>query len=489
MTSDQTEAGARLESQKTPDPKTPIGTKLAYGFGAAAFGIKENGFSYFLLIFYSQVVGLDARLVGLAAMIALVVDAISDPIVGYVSDNFRSKWGRRHPFMYAAALPVSISYYFLWNPPANWEGQNLFLYLLALAIIIRTFITLYETPSSALGAELTDNYDERSSLLSFRFFFAWVGGNFMSVLNFFVLFPAFATAVITNGQFNREAYQIYGLISAILIFAAIMVSSLGTHSHIPHLRPAPPKRQMTLPKIFKEIFQTLSEPSFMALFCSALFGAVASGLTASLAFYFTTYFWGFSSQQTGFVVLGVFISAILGSILAPIITRKLGKKRGALLIGAMAFIGSPLPIVLRLTGIMPPNDDPATFWIYFFANMVDTSLIICFQILVSSMIADLVEQTEVRTNRRSEGVLFSAATFIRKSVQGIGLMAASGVLYLAQIEAGSAPEDVSSASVYRLGLFYVPIVLSIWLAMMSCIAFYKLDRSSHEENLRALKER
>ncbi|HBM05927.1 MAG TPA: sugar transporter, partial [Erythrobacter sp.] len=91
--------------------------KLAHGSGAAAFGIKNGGFDYFLLLFYGTVIGLEPGLVGLAILIALVVDAISDPLVGYWSDNFRSRWGRRHPFMYAAALPVALSYFLLWNPP------------------------------------------------------------------------------------------------------------------------------------------------------------------------------------------------------------------------------------------------------------------------------------------------------------------------------------------------------------------------------------
>ncbi len=80
-------------------------TRLAFGFGGVAFGVKETGLKYFLLLFYSQVIGLDPRLVSLAILIALIADAFSDPIVGYWSDNFRSRWGRRHPFMYAAALP------------------------------------------------------------------------------------------------------------------------------------------------------------------------------------------------------------------------------------------------------------------------------------------------------------------------------------------------------------------------------------------------
>ncbi len=90
--------------------------KIAYGFGSVAFGIKGNGFDYFILLFYSQVMGVDAYLVSLALLIALLADAFSDPLIGYFSDNTHHKWGRRHPFMYAAAIPVAVSYFFIWNP-------------------------------------------------------------------------------------------------------------------------------------------------------------------------------------------------------------------------------------------------------------------------------------------------------------------------------------------------------------------------------------
>jgi GPH family glycoside/pentoside/hexuronide:cation symporter len=99
--------------------QTSLWTRLAYGVGMGAIGVKDNGFSYFLLLFYSQVIGLDARLVGLALTVALVVDAFADPLVGYWSDNFRSRFGRRHPFMYAAAAPLGVLYFMLWNPPSG----------------------------------------------------------------------------------------------------------------------------------------------------------------------------------------------------------------------------------------------------------------------------------------------------------------------------------------------------------------------------------
>ncbi len=461
-------------------------TKLAYGFGSVAYGVKDNGFNYFLLLFYSQVVGLDARMVGLAITVALVLDAISDPVVGYWSDNFRSRWGRRHPFMYAAAIPVAAAYFMLWNPPEGWSNAALFGYLLALAVLIRTFITFYETPSSALAPELTTDYDQRSSILSYRYYFGWTGGNAMSVLMFMGLFPLFATAAIPNGQFNPEAYRVYGLVASAVIFLAIMVSALGTHSYISSLPQPPPARRVSLQDIFREIFETLANRSFAALFLAALFGAVATGLSAALAFYFSTYFWGFTPVQVGWTTIAVFGSAIIGSAMAPVVTRTIGKKRGAMLIGMVAFLGAPLPIMLRLLGVLPPNGDPFVFWFVLMAGMIDVGLIICFQILSSSMLADLVEQAQLRTGRRSEGIFFAAATFIRKSVQGLGVITAGFVLTAAKFPAGASPADVPPDALWRLGAFYVPSILAFWMSMMAVMATYRLTREEHEDNLRRI---
>lgn len=474
--------------QATEAPPIGLLTKIAYGFGAVAYGVKDNGFNYFLLIFYSQVIGVNPGLVSTAILVALVADAISDPIVGYWSDNARSRWGRRHPFMYAAAIPVSLSFYYLWNPPQGWSERALFWYILLLAVVIRTFITFYETPSSALAPEFTDDYDERSSILSFRYYFGWTGGNTMTVLMFFFLFPAFVTDTIADGQFNRDAYPVYGLIASLLIFAAIVISSLGTHHRIPYLRDPPPKRQLTLLGIFREIFETLVERSFIALFMAALFGAIATGLAAGLSFYFLTYMWGFDSIQRGWITFGTFISALIGFGIAPIVTRTIGKKKGAIIIGLVAFLGAPLPITLRLLGWLPENGTAALFWIVFVTGVIDVGLIICYQILWSSMVADLVEQAELRTKRRSEGIFYAASTFIRKSVQGLGLKVAALVLIMSQFPRGADPSQVSEDAVWWLGALYVPTIITIWMLMIGCISFYKVDRKTHEENVRQLEQ-
>ena len=472
--------GENMSSTKS----VSLGNKIAYGFGSVAFGVKNNGFDYFFLIFYSQVMGVSAYLVSLALLIALVFDALSDPLIGYLSDNTRSRWGRRHPYMYAAAMPVALGYYFVWNPPASLSGDELFPYIVGIAIFVRTLITLYEIPSSALVAEITDDYDERTNMLSFRYFFGWSGGTLMAT--FATMFLLVPTAEISNGMFNVEGHGQVGFVAAWVIFLAIMASALGTHRLIPNLKSPPPKRNLSLKRIYQEIFETLATRSFLALFLAALFGAVGSGVAATLSYYIYTFLWEFSTQQIGFISISVVISAMLGFMLSPFISKRLGKKKGAILIGFLAFTVNPAPIVLRMMGFMPENGDPMLFPIVLAIIVVDVALIITYQTLSSSMIADLVEEAEVKTQRRSEGVFFASVTFVRKVTQGLGAAFAGVILTVSQFPVGATPGDIPDSVMTDFVWIYVPTVFTVWMLMIACISMYSVDRSKHEANLEAL---
>ena len=464
--------------------KVSLGSKLAYGFGSIAFGVKNNGFDYFLLFFYSQVLGVSASLVSAALAIALVFDAISDPLIGYFSDNTRTRWGRRHPYMYGAAVPVTLCYFFLWNPPAGLSGDELFPFLVAIAILVRTLITVYEIPSSALAAEITNDYDERTSLLSYRYFFGWSGGTLMATVATLVLLVP--TAEVSDGMFNIAGYHQMGFVAAAFIFVAIMTSALGTHGLIPHLQAPPPKRVLSIGTIYKEIFDTLATRSFAALFSSAMFGAVATGVVASLAYLFYTFMWSFSAQQIGLISASVVISAVLALFISPLISKTLGKKRGAIAVGVLAFTVNPAPVVLRLLDLMPANGDPILFPLYLGIIVIDVALIIVYQTLGSSMIADLVEDAEVRTNKRSEGVFFASVTFIRKTTQGIGVVAAGLLISFSGFPEGATPDQVPMSVVHDLATLYVPVVVLLWSLMILCVCMYQVDRAKHEENLQTL---
>jgi Na+/melibiose symporter-like transporter len=389
--------------------------------------------------------------------------------------------------MYAAAIPAAVAYYFVWNPPAGLEGDALFPYIVTIAILVRTLITVYEIPSSSLVAEMSDDYDERTSMLSYRYFFGWTGGTLMGAFaTIFILVP---TATLQNGMFNVEGHGQVGAIAAISIFLAIMISALGTHKMIPDLKPPPPARKLSLMLIYREVFETLASRSFLALFLAALFGAVASGVSTTLSFYFSTFFWGFSTEQIGLISLSVVISALMAFFISPVISRRLGKKRGAITIGLMAFTVAPAPILLRLLGLMPENSDPMLFPLVLSIIVVDVALIIAYQTLSSSMIADLVEEAEIKTQRRSEGVFFASVTFVRKVTQGIGAAVAGVLLTVSQFPAGATPDQVPEAVLTTFGWLYVPVIFGLWMIMIACLSLYSVDRHRHEANLETLAKR
>jgi Na+/melibiose symporter-like transporter len=459
-------------------------TTVLYGVGAVAFGVKDNGFAFFLLLYYNQVLGLPEAWVGFGIMLALILDGVFDPLVGYVSDHLHSAWGRRHPFMYAAALPVAASYWLLWNPPAGLSPERLFVYFVVVSVLVRVFIAVYEIPSASLVPELTDQYDLRTSILSYRFFFGWWGGLTMAVLAYAVFLQP--DAEHTVGVLNPVGYQRYGVVASMIMFAAILVSAVGTHAYIPYLQRPPERRHMGLGGAFRELIETLTNRSFLALFAAGVFGSMAAGLNAALGIYFNTYFWEFTSSQISVFVIAMFAAAILAGVTAPPLSRALGKKRAAIGVSLSALVLGPLPIVLRLMGLLPPNGDPRLLWVLLVFNLAIVTLIIMSGILTASMVADIVEDSQVTTGRRSEGVFVAANSFVQKATSGVGIFGSSLMLGWIGFPRGAKPGEVDPEVVRMLGLVYTPVVVGLYLIALAFLSTYRISRATHEENLRRI---
>jgi len=454
-------------------------TKFFYGFGSVSFGVEDNGFSYMLLLFYNQVVGLAAPLVGLALMVALVVDAFVDPLIGQVSDNLRTRLGRRHPFMYAAALPLSVTYLAIWNPP-HWTGEALFAYLVVAAVVIRIFISFYEVPSSALSAELSGDYDERTTLLAYRYFFGWVGGLTMNLLAFGVLLAPDATHKL--GQLNPAGYSKYGLIASAVMFAAILISALGTQRRAAGLN-IPPRRRLPVRQAVQEMAVSLSNRSFLFLLISGVFSAMAAGLVASLNNYFNTFFWNFTARQISIFTLGVYISAVAALTASPHLSRRFGKRGTAMWLTGLSVAVGVGPLILRLLGWFPPNHSTVLVVVIFCTSVVSVAFGITASTMLSAMIADVVEASEIETKRRSEGLFFAASSFIGKAVSGFGILSASMVVSLVHLQAASDPDKVPASVVRHLGEVYCPTIIGLQACAIALLLGYKINRRSHEETL------
>lgn len=463
---------------------TSTRTKLFYGFGSVAYGVKDNGFSTILLPFYNLVLHLPPQMVGLALAIAMVFDAFLDPIVGHLSDNLRTRWGRRHPLMYAAALPVAVSYLLLWNPP-DWSPDALFFYLIVVALITRTFITFYEIPSSALVPELTQDYDERTSFLAYRVFFGWYGGLTMVTLAYLVFLKPDATHKV--GQLNPVGYSEYGLAAAVIMFCAIVISAAGTHRFIPYFR-KPEARAMTLGTYAREMIATLKNRAFLILLLAVLFLQLATGLVFALTFYINTYFWKLTSQQIGFLTFAAFIAVLLAFFIAPTLSKRLGKKVASISMFTTGGVISTMPLLLGLLGAFVPVGSPLLVPALFGFTAIGAALTIGSSVMIGSMIADVVEDSELKTGRRSEGLFFAGNAFLQKAVSGLGVLASGVLLWAVGFPKDAAPATIDPDVVTRFAITYLVAVTALYTIGFRIISRFPLTRESHEANLQRLAE-
>lgn len=450
-----------------------------YGIGSAAYGVKDNGFSYFLLFYYNQVLDLPGAYAGLAILIAMFFDAVSDPVVGLWSDNTRSRWGRRHPFMYASAFPVAFVYFFLWNPPELSEF-GLFVYLTVAAVLVRFFITLYEIPSSAIVAELTDDYDERTRMLGYRYMMGWYGGLFMAVLNWGVFMVLFGAA-------SETTYRVYGSIGAVIMLVTILGSSAGLHRYIPYLQSPPQRASYRFRELFRDVRETLSNRNFAALFFAGLFAFIGAGVATNFDTYVITHFWEFDPAQWRWVIASLFISALLPLYFAPRITARWDKKRSAMGIYAFQIVFSAAPVLLRLAGWFPENGHPLLFPIIWIHAVVNVAVIVLFGVVQSSMLADIVEHSQMSTGRREEGLFFASRSFAQKATSGIGAFIAGIALDLIAFPVGAAPGTVDPETIWQLGFIYGPVLMGFYLLALISIGFYRITRRGHNERVNVLR--
>ncbi len=479
-TSQRGDTGGDALSGVAP-PKASLRTKLFYGSGATPFGIKDTGFNYFILIYYNQVLGLDPFLAGLALAIAVAIDAVSDVAVGFLSDNWISRMGRRHPFMYAAAIPVAVSFYYLWNPPASViEGESaLFGYLIVMAILVRSCLTFFEVPNAAMGPELTKHYDDRTGLMAFRYVFGWLGGLSMAVLTFMVLLPSDPL-----GQLGPAGYQLLGMVGSGGMLVMMIFSSLGTHRHIPSFHVPQARQRFRLATVTEAISSMFRNRSFFAVFISALFYGAAGGLSMAMSVYVGTFFWKLSSVEIGYIPMLGLIAVPLSFAIAPRLAARFGKKEAAMRSFMFAICFLPVAFSAQLIGFFPERDSGFYLPLIMGHYMIETTAIITMQMVFASMNADVVEDRSAEmSGRRDEGLIFAARNFAKKSVSGLGVLLAGAILWIAGFPEQAVPGEVAEASVNTLILTYLPAILGLYLASWFALRGYDIDRVKHLANL------
>jgi len=467
-----------------------LSEKLNYGVGQVAEGLKNTAFSVLLLFYYNQVLEVSGTLCGLALGIALLFDAITDPLAGSLSDNWRSKMGRRHPFMYASAIPLGICFYLLFSPPALGEIA-LFAWLTVFAILTRGAMTLYHVPHIALGAELTENFEQRTVIVSFRLAFGTLGSIAAVALAFLVFFAP--SEAFPNGQLNQAAYSPFALLLSMIMVVTILLSAWGTRAQIPFL-PAPPAIVLPLSvgRVFGEVRLALDNRSFRWLFIGVIIIYLMVGTDAALTLYINTYFWELKPLQIFMASIATPVGIILGSLFTRAIHARWSKKHGIIYGTAGWSILQIAPIVLRLLDTFPANHSSTLLWTLVGLKLLQGLVVVQTLASFGSMIADIADQHELATGRRQEGIFFGASSFSGKSASGLGTLAAGVALDVINWPKGSritSAADIPADTLFELGMLFGPIVSGFAVIAVWCMAHYDLDRQQHAEILKQLAHR
>ena len=462
--------------------RLPLRIKLGNGIGSIAYGVKDNGFSTLLLLFYSQVLGLEARMVGLVLLVALLLDAMVDPLVGYWSDKTHSRWGKRHPWMYAAILPMAAAWLMLWHPP-HTTSSWLYGYLLLFAFLMRAAVSCYEIPSLSVVPGLTSDYDERTSITRWRYVFAWAGGLVMLILAFMVFLVPSARYPV--GQLNVDGYGYFGWTGAALMVVAALIAALSTHRRIARLDSSPAVH-LPLGQTLRKMGRTLANRAFLILLGTVLFSYINVGMTFSTATYILTYYW--EMPQTGFLAYAAALFAgVLGAfMLVGFLQRRIEKRTGAVACGLVSLVLAAMPYLLRFAGLFPENGHPALIPTLFTLVAISNGLATAAGIMVTSMAADIIEASQEKTGERTEGLFFSAYFFTQKCATGIGIFLAGSIVTASGFPAKARPGEVSAVVLDQFALYYVIVLVVISLLGTATISRFPITRAEHEARITKL---
>jgi GPH family glycoside/pentoside/hexuronide:cation symporter len=445
----------------------PLRVRLSYGIGGAVYAVKEAAYTVFILLFYTQVLGLSGAVTGTVVALSLVWDAVSDPLVGMWSDRLRSRYGRRHPFMVYSTLPLALGFIGLFSPPSAVIGSSLWLacWLLFWSLWVRTFTTLFSIPHLALSAEISADYHERSRVLALR-----MGSMFLCA----VLLPAVALLLIfaqqdgVDGRFDRHRYPLYGLLSCALVLALSTLTVWGTRRHVsqPDIPDRPVAARPVSPRLLLlDFVRTLRNRTFRRIIGYEIAIGMAWGCLGTLNMFAWIYVWEFSAIEISIILSVPSLLAVVLVILAQeALGRRLDKHRLLQLALAGLLLDALWLYPLWVMDLLPPNDSAVVFacnlllmllWMFFFLLRSVNS---------TSIVADLTDEHELDHGLRQEGGFFAVVAFAWKLASVFGPLFGGYALQVIGLEEGMLPGTVPRQTleqlVYAMGIGILPALLA-----------------------------
>ena len=456
-------------------PLSPLAMSL-YSAGDIVDGVVSNAIAAFAFFYMNVALGLSGAIAGGLLAISIVVDSVADPLIGYLSDNTHSRWGRRHPFMLASALPTALGLGLFFSIPAQLSGPALFGYVLAVLLTVRIAMSGFTLPYGALGAELSNNYRERSTIVAYRTALNNAGYCVVIVLGYW-------TYLRGPNVYDRANYAPFGWICGGVALAGALISTLATQHMRARLQQIRKGAAASLRRFAFELVDVFRNRSFLVLFVCILLFWAAQGVIFVLALHTSKYFWKLPAEVIGSLPFVTLAGGIAGIPIGGLILQRVEKRQVSIWGLVVMCVLQAMAAPLRIWGLLPEAGLPLWLILGVFTG-VGGAAGTCVAIAFISMMADAADEHELLFGSRREGLYFAGLTFSSKAAIGIGSAIAGVSLDLigfphdaSKLQAGQLAPDVAR----NLGLISGPIAGLIALISAIVLIGYRLDATRHAE--------
>lgn len=476
--------------------RVPLREKLSLGVGALAAFFGFVGISILAYPVYNMMLGVSATAVGFALMIPRLWDAITDPVVGRWSDNCRSRWGRRRPFVVVGAVTMGLIFVAIWYVPAGWSNSAKLAYFIATQIAFFTAYTIFAVPFTALSYEMTPDYDERTRVMAFLAFFHKVGellGGWMipvAVTLGIALTVGLGGTATGDDQLNMAGVRAM----AWIVGVGVMIVCGALPGLLVRERLVTVAAEQSKVSIISGIRGALRSLPFVILVAVIVLNTLSGVLASGIDQYLLVYFMHDGNAAVGLTQKGVLTTgyAVAGFAFIPIITwlaGRFGKKAALYVVYAMMLVGAvgkwfifvPGREMVSVAGV--PID-----LILLIDPLLCGPMWVAVKIMLASMMADICDDDELRHGQRREGLFGAVFSWLEKMIVSaayLGTGLALGVVGF-EVARGAAQSEATFTGM-RLFLAGAPGITAA-LAIVALI-FYPIDAARAAETRRQLEER
>lgn len=440
--------------------RLPAVTKWLYGAGDTGFSLSSTAIAVYFGIFLTDVVGVSPFAVGTVLLVARSWDYVNDPIIGYLSDVTRTKWGRRRPFLLFGAVPFAVAFALLWWTPPGLDAGRVVFYFAIMYVVYDTAASVLYMPYYALTPELTQDYDERTSLTSYRMLFSIVGS--------LLIFAGAQSITGASVPENRDRFLVLGIVIGVTSAISILITFCGT-------RERPRNMTETRPKLLESVKAVKNNRPFLYGLGIYVATWVAIDMMQAVLLFFVKYVLA-REPQSDLILGSIFVSAVVTLPLWSRLSRRWGKRK-TYIFGILFWI-----VVQSVLISLGPG---TPLWVILAFCVCAGVGVGAAHVLPWAMLPDSMEWDELHSGGRHEGMHYSTITLGKKIASAVAIPAVFFLFGFSGFEANVA--QLPSGAVLTIRLLAGPIPAVLLLVGILLAARYPLDRAAYEGVLSQLQ--